>query len=72
MHGSSSFCAIIISAQSPQQQQAICPLELREFKLFASSVRLRKLDTHTYIHMHTHLYSAKNRENESEALAQDD
>jgi len=29
-------------------------------------------NSYTYIHIHTNLYSAKNRENESEALAQDD
>ena len=28
--------------------------------------------TYIHTHIHTHLYSAKNRENESEALAQDD
>jgi len=27
---------------------------------------------HTYMYIHTNLYSGKNRENESEALAQDD
>ena len=31
-----------------------------------------KYNTHTYIYMHTNLHRAKNRENESEALAQDD
>ena len=32
----------------------------------------RGVTIHTCIGLHTNLYSAKNRENESEALAQDD
>jgi len=41
--------------------------------IYLINSQLRKM-IHTYIHIyiHTNLYSTKNRENESEALAQDD
>jgi len=35
-------------------------------------VRRRHLSVNMHTYIHTNLYSAKNRENESEALAQDD
>ena len=65
--------AVVSLAVSQLHQQHINltspPATCDEVTRWDSGVKILR---YTYIHIHTNLYSAKNRENESEALAQDD